>query len=231
MFLPASWACWVTQSIAAITWETSAAPSAAPTLTLTMRASGATPTNLVVSLYPLLFRQVVQPVAEATAVASRPAMMLAMWVPCPKASTPTMAVVGESKDRSGPSITLPEAARPGTFATPVSMTATSTPWPVYPRAQADWAPTIRVTADSDPVSDGSYPSEGTIDMGRTDVSGLTDRTPGTLLRCGTAAEGTSARNPSMIPSRRRTRPPDATVARSATLSAPGEAITMTRDRA
>jgi len=81
MFMPGSWACWVTQSMAAMTWETSVAPSVAPTLTLTIRAFGATPTKSVVSLYPLLFRQVVQPAAEAVAVASRPAIRLAMNVP------------------------------------------------------------------------------------------------------------------------------------------------------
>jgi hypothetical protein len=47
MLSPSLWACSVTQSMAAITWDTSAAPSEAPTLRLTIRASGATPVNRV----------------------------------------------------------------------------------------------------------------------------------------------------------------------------------------
>ena len=43
MFIPLSLRCWTTQSIAAITWLTSAPPSATPTFSETMRASGATP--------------------------------------------------------------------------------------------------------------------------------------------------------------------------------------------
>jgi hypothetical protein len=40
----------------------------------------------------------------------------------------------------------------------VSITATSTPAPVYPRAHAACAPTIWVTEDIDPRSAGSYPN-------------------------------------------------------------------------
>src|SRR3972149_6582675 len=38
MFMPLSFLCWTTQSIAAIIWETSVPPSATPTLRLTIRA-------------------------------------------------------------------------------------------------------------------------------------------------------------------------------------------------
>jgi hypothetical protein len=43
MFIPLSLWCCTTQSMAAITWLTSTPPSATPTLSETMRASGATP--------------------------------------------------------------------------------------------------------------------------------------------------------------------------------------------
>ena len=76
MFIPASFLCWTTQSMAAITCETSAAPRAFATLTLTIRASGATPRKLWWSeLFP-----------TGTAPASLPAMIPAMCVPCPKVS-------------------------------------------------------------------------------------------------------------------------------------------------
>ena len=45
MFKPLSWRCCTTQSMPAITCDTSVEPSAAPTFTFTIRASGATPTN------------------------------------------------------------------------------------------------------------------------------------------------------------------------------------------
>src|SRR5664280_96457 len=165
MLMPESWACWVTQSIAAITWDTSVAPSAAPTLTSMIRAFGAIPTNLVVSLYPEEFTHVVHPLADAVAVASRPAINPAMNVPCPYSSNPGVTAPEASNDRSGPVITLPAASSPGTGVTPVSINATSTPAPVSPAAHADCAPTIWDTADNDPVSAGSYPSDGTIDIG------------------------------------------------------------------
>ena len=43
MLRPGSCACWTTQSIAAITCETSVPPSAVPTFRLMIRASGAIP--------------------------------------------------------------------------------------------------------------------------------------------------------------------------------------------
>jgi hypothetical protein len=49
-------------------------------------------------------------------------------------------------------ITLVPAARPGWVATPVSITATSTPAPVAPAAQAERAPMIFVTCSGEPVS-------------------------------------------------------------------------------
>ena len=64
--LSPSWLRWcTTQSMAAITWEMSVAPEAAPTLTLTSRASGAIP---------------------VTSPSSWPATMPPMWVPCPLVS-------------------------------------------------------------------------------------------------------------------------------------------------
>src|SRR3954466_14243867 len=57
----------------------------------------------------------------------------------------------ESKDRSGPLITFP-LTRPGTGATPVSMSATSTPLPVYPAAHDSRAWTIEVISSREPVS-------------------------------------------------------------------------------
>jgi len=64
MLRPGSCACWTTQSIAAITCDTSAPPSAVATLRLTIRASGAMPR------YSL----------------SWPAISPAMNVPCPYVS-------------------------------------------------------------------------------------------------------------------------------------------------
>ena len=43
MFIPLSFLCATTQSMAAMTWETSVPPSAVATLSETMRASGAMP--------------------------------------------------------------------------------------------------------------------------------------------------------------------------------------------
>ena len=76
MFMPLSLRCCTTQSIAAMTWETSVAPPWSATLTLRILASGATPTKL--SSSDLL-------VTVVTA-ASLPAMMPAMAVPWPKVS-------------------------------------------------------------------------------------------------------------------------------------------------
>ena len=65
-----SWSrCWTTQSIAAITWVTSAAPVLSPTLRLMMRASGATPMRSPGCG------------SSGSAPGVRAAMMPAMWVP------------------------------------------------------------------------------------------------------------------------------------------------------
>ena len=50
MFMPLSLRCWTTQSIAAMTCETSAAPFDEATLTFRMCASGAMPMKFVLSL-------------------------------------------------------------------------------------------------------------------------------------------------------------------------------------
>ena len=70
MFMPLSFWCWTTQSMAASTCETSVSPSASATFTLTICALGAMPRKCVVSL-------------ELTDVSSlsRPAMIPAMCVP------------------------------------------------------------------------------------------------------------------------------------------------------
>ena len=67
---PLSLRCCTTQSMAAMTWDTSTDPSAAPTFTLRMRASGATPVKWAGS-------------GTAESAVSRPAMSPAMWVPWP----------------------------------------------------------------------------------------------------------------------------------------------------
>ena len=120
MLKPGSWACWTTQSMAAMTWLTSAEPSPAPTLTLTTRASGATPTK------PLLLSATYARL-EVSAV-SRPTMIEAMCVPWPNASFWVSAGFWESKDKSGPLTMLP-LVNPATGATPESIMAMSTPAP------------------------------------------------------------------------------------------------------
>src|SRR5919204_234251 len=71
MLTPGSCACCTTQSMPAITWDTSEVPCASATLTDTIRASGATPRKWVVSLSALV----------VTTPLSWPAMMPAMCVP------------------------------------------------------------------------------------------------------------------------------------------------------
>ena len=70
MFMPLSWRCCTTQSMPAITCDTSTLPSKAPTRTLTIRLPGATPTNFDES-------------DRSFVPGSRPAAMLARWVPWP----------------------------------------------------------------------------------------------------------------------------------------------------
>ncbi len=74
MFNPLEFLFWTTQSTAAITWETSTAPSWSATLSCTSRESGAMPRKSVV------FAAYVEP--EVLAI-SRPAMIPPMWVPWP----------------------------------------------------------------------------------------------------------------------------------------------------
>src|SRR5688572_16309305 len=89
MLRPLRLRCWTTQSIPAITWETSVAPLASASLRLTSRASGAMPRKW--SSSPFWIR--------AGASLSRPAMIPAMWVPCPKvslcSSSGTWALIGQ----------------------------------------------------------------------------------------------------------------------------------------
>jgi hypothetical protein len=68
-----------------------------------------------------------------------------MNVPCPFVSRYCRLGFCDSSERSGPLITLPDAFRPATGATPVSMTATSTPLPVYPAFNHDCAPSPAMT--------------------------------------------------------------------------------------
>ena len=92
MFMPGSCACWTTQSIAAITWVTSAPPSAAATLSETIRASGAMP------------RYADAGALEYGAVSdgSCPAMSPAMNVPWPFVSRFVSFEFCDSSERSGP---------------------------------------------------------------------------------------------------------------------------------
>jgi len=82
-------------------------------------------------------REITPPFAEgvgSTRCGSRPAMMPAMCVPWPNASIPSCAELAPeysraaSNERSGPLTRWP--ASYGRGATPVSITATSTPAPV-----------------------------------------------------------------------------------------------------
>ena len=122
MFIPLSLRCCTTQSMAAITWDTSTPPSAVATFTATIRASGAIPR----------YADAGADAYGAVRVLSLPAITPAMNVPCPLVSRLRRFGAWDSNDRSGPWMTLPAVARPSTGATPVSITATSTPAPVYP---------------------------------------------------------------------------------------------------
>ncbi len=73
MFMPSSLRCCTTQSIPAMTCDTSVDPAESATLTLTTRASGATPVNW----WWLILRTGLE------TESSRPATIPAMWVPCP----------------------------------------------------------------------------------------------------------------------------------------------------
>ena len=118
MLRPGSWACCTTQSMPAMTCETSLRPKASATLTLTMRASGAMPWYAEVSL------------ELAPVPGSRAAIRPAMNVPWPNVSRCAVPANWDSNDRSGPLTTWPSAARPWTGVTPESMSATSMPLPV-----------------------------------------------------------------------------------------------------
>src|SRR3954453_12868920 len=78
-------------------------------------------------------------------------MIDARCVPWPKPSTWAVAGSWLSNDRSGPLTTFPLVS-PGTGDTPLSISATSTPLPVYPACQATLARTIRLMLYRDPVS-------------------------------------------------------------------------------
>src|SRR3712207_464766 len=108
--------------MAAITCETSLAPSAEATLRLTRCAPGAMPSNRS---------------PPGPGCASWPAMMPAMWVPCPNVSICCSPGVCDSNDRSGPLITFPGWSSPDTGATPESINATPTPAPVSVAAELE----------------------------------------------------------------------------------------------
>ena len=107
-----------TQSTARPSASCDTAPSRPATLTDTMPASGATPRKS----------------------ASRPAMMPARWVPCPKPSRPASAGSLRSALKSTAATTLPGLVSAGTGAMPVSMMATLTPAPVMPASHSSRAP-------------------------------------------------------------------------------------------
>ena len=178
MFIPGSLACATTQSIAAITWETSVFPWASASLRLTIREPGAMPRKCVLS----------EAYVDGLVPASRPAMIPAMWVPWPKASSDRMLSSCDSKDRSGPMTSLFGVMRPSIGSTPESSRATSTPWPDQPFCQNVVAPVSRATLVMSPAA----PVGPTPDCRRTDMSGVTWATPGSVRRAATAAGGTSA---------------------------------------
>jgi hypothetical protein len=96
-------ACCTTQSIPAITWETSELPCASATLTDTIRASGATPRKAVVLLLAVL---VVTPL-------SWPAMMPAIWVPVPVGVQVTGGRVRRRRGQVRPVEDLPGVGQAG----------------------------------------------------------------------------------------------------------------------
>ena len=120
MFKPASRECATTQSMAAMTCDTSVLPWASASLMLTIREPGAMPRNRVLSV---AYVEDVDP-------ESRPAMMPAMCVPWPKVSRSSRVGVCDSSDRSGPMTSLLFVIRPSTGRTPESSNATSMPWPL-----------------------------------------------------------------------------------------------------
>ena len=103
--------------MAAITCDTSTAPSDVATLMLVSWAPGAMPWKRL---------------PPNRVFGSLPAMMPAMWVPWPKVSRYRWSGDWLSNERSGPFTTLPEVS-PLTGTTPVSTSATPTPFPVTPR--------------------------------------------------------------------------------------------------
>ena len=206
---------WTTQSIAAMTCETSVSPDAPATLMLTIRASGAMPANSSSSGS-----------CPGSMALSRPAMIPARWVPCPYPSTYGAEPACRSNERSGPLTTLPSAASPSTGATPESISATSTPRPVTWSSQAWSAPivfTVRAIdpAMPDPPQRSSEPSR------RKGVFGTTDATAAEAWRAGIACGAMSTVNPSTRPSCRPTSPPRRVAASTASAWWPDRSITMT----
>ena len=103
--------CARTHSIPRTTEDSRPPPMLSSTRTSTMSACGATPTNSPADAAPL------------------PAIVPAMWVPCPPGSAVTLlsAKLTDAITRS---------PRSGFAATPESSTATATPRPVVPCAQS-----------------------------------------------------------------------------------------------
>ena len=128
MLRPPVFAFAITQSIPAMICLASVPPFPSATRTGTMRAPGATP------LYP-----------SASEPVSFPAMMPAMWVPCPKESPAPSPV--ESK----PGTSFPDRSSPLTDATPESMTATSMPLPSMPLSTSASAPIAARTFTGEPI--------------------------------------------------------------------------------
>jgi len=135
MFMPGSLRCCTTQSIAAMTCETSALPRASATLRLISRAPGAMPAYELGEVLP-----------------SEPAMMPAMKVPWPKVSRYRVSGFCDSNEMSGPFTTLPGAVSPATGAIPESMSATSTPRPVIPLPHTSRARVTCVMLNIEPAS-------------------------------------------------------------------------------
>ena len=132
MLSPSLCVFWTTQSIAAITCETSTAPVLSATLTLTMPASGATPMK--------------SPGRGSAGRRRGAAGDDAGHVGAVPVRVETGDLVDAALEREvGPDDDL-VVDRSATGATPVSITATSMPAPVYPAAHKSSAPTWATTS-------------------------------------------------------------------------------------
>src|ERR1041385_4304910 len=150
-------------------------------------------------------------------------MMPAMNVPWPNVSRYRRFELCDSKERSGPYVTLFGAASPWTGVTPESISATSIPAPVYPADHMFVARTACSTFRSEYGSpDCSYAPER-----RTAASGVTEATAASWDNVRRAVVGTLAEKPWMIGSLSPPFPPGLRVSPSADCPRPGPVRTIT----